>query len=392
MNITNVFSRNIAAYNTPKYRVMANKGGTRSSKTYSILQLLYLIARQSNEPLVISVVSESFPHLARGCIRDFEKIVRDEDEWNEKSWNRTNKVYKIGNSKIEFFSADQPAKVHGPSRDILYINECINISYETFRQLDIRTRKKIFLDCNPCFEFWLDVEVIPKETTYFIHSTYKDNIYLPKSQVSAIESYQADSEFWKVYGMGETGSKIGLIIQNWDAVNKFPEYVHSGKRYIGMDFGFTNHPTAIIDIYFADGQLWINELLYDIGYDNLMISNFLKDAGIPPETLIIADSAEPKSIHELRAAGWNIEPAHKPQDSVVNGLSILNRYKKNVTKSSLNVINEFRNYRWKIDIDGNPTNQPIKMFDHATDAIRYVCYNKLGTDGNIFNTKNIMWT
>ena len=378
MKATSVFSRNLEAYNEGK-RIIVNKGSTRSSKTWSTLQLLYIIAELSQTPRLISIVSESMPHLKKGCIRDFENMLRIEGKWNVKSWNSTDKIYKINESYIEFFSADQPGKVHGPARDILYINECINIPYETYRQLAIRTTETIFLDFNPCFEFWVDEKVLSRPESVLIHSTYQDNEYLTEAQVQEIESNKSDKEWWQVYGLGETGSKVGLILQNWDIVQSTPsEYK---QRWIGMDFGFTNDPTAIIDIRLSEGQLWIDELLFAQGYDNLQIAEHLSSIGLSKSIPIVADCAEPKSIREIRSFGWQVEPATKGRDSINQGIALLNRYQKHLTQRSTNVISEYRNYRWTTNEFGSPTNIPIDKFNHSIDAQRYVALNKLSKKG-----------
>lgn len=379
MNTTTVFDKNLKAYNYP-YRYIVNKGSTRSSKTYSLLQLLFFIAEYSDKPRVISIVSESMPHLKKGCIRDFKEILQKENKWNARQWNATDKIYRINNCIIEFFSADNPSKVHGPSRNILYINECINIEYEVFRQLAIRTTDTIFLDCNPCFEFWLDQKVLLNEDAILIHSTYKDNEYLTEAQVKEIESNRSDKNWWQVYGEGLTGSLKGSIMTNWEVVKEMP---HTYKnRWIGIDFGFTNDPTAIVDMRLSEGELWIDELLYDKGYDNMMISNTLRSYGIAQDIPIVADSAEPKSIREIRSQGWRVEPAQKGKDSIVTGISILNRYRKRITQRSTNIINEYRNYRWQTDINGETTNRPIDRYNHSIDAQRYVCLNKLMERGS----------
>lgn len=392
MKVTSVFSRNIEAYNRG-YRYIVNKGSTRSSKTYSQLQLLYLIAQTSKKHLIISVVSESMPHLKKGCIRDFQEILQKQGEWNPHNWNATDKIYKINNSIIEFFSADNPGKVHGPSRNILYLNECINIEYEIFRQLAIRTTETIFLDCNPCFEFWLDNDVlnvpenenmpdikISNPEAILIHSTYRDNEYLTKAQIKEIESNKHDESWWRTYGLGLTGILQGSIMKNWDIVNSMPDnYKH---RWLGIDFGFSNDPTAIVDIRLSEGELWIDELLYEKGYDNLMIADFLRKADIPKDIPIIADSAEPKSIKEISSFGWKVEPALKGKDSINTGLAILNRYKKHITNTSLNIISEYRNYRWQRDMNDKPLNKPIDRYNHSIDAQRYVCLNKLMQKNN----------
>lgn len=383
MQTTSVFGRNIEAYNAGK-RYIVNKGSTRSSKTYSILQLLWLIANLSARPRVISIVSESMPHLKKGCIRDLMDIVtREHGKWDLKAWNATDKVLKVRNSIIEFFSADDAAKVHGPSRDILYVNECINIEYETYRQLAIRTTETIFLDCNPAYEFWLDEKVLPQEDALLIHSTYKDNEFLSAAQVKEIEGNRGDKDWWTVYGEGKTGNRQGVVVRNWDIVNNMPDTYK--KRWLGLDFGFTNDPTAIVDIRLHGGELWINELLYDKGFDNPMIAAHLAEMGIPKDVCIVADSAEPKSIREIASQGWHIEPVHKGKDSIATGIAVVNRYRKHVTGNSLNVINEFRNYRWQNDTWGNTTNIPIDHYNHSIDAIRYVCLNKLMEKNTLLN-------
>lgn len=379
MKVTPVFERNLDAYNEG-YRYIVNKGSTRSSKTYSLLQLLYLIAQFSKRPLTISIVSESIPHLKKGCIRDFQDILKREGDWNENRWNATDYIYRVNRSIIEFFSADSAGKVHGPSRDILYVNECINIEYEVYRQLAIRTTGTIFLDCNPNFEFWLDEKILPLQEALLIHSTYRDNTFLNHTQIKEIESNKGDENWWHVYGEGLTGTMQGSVIQNWKIVQSLPATYK--KRWIGLDFGFTNDPTALVDVRLSEGELWIDELLYERGCDNLMISKILQQHDIDRSISIVADSAEPKSIQEIRSFGWRIEAANKGRDSISNGLEILNRYPKNVTQRSTNIINEYRNYRWQMDQFGNPSNRPIDRYNHSIDAQRYVCLNYLYQKNN----------
>jgi phage terminase large subunit len=373
MTTTHIFSKNVSAFNAG-YRAIVNKGSTRSSKTWSILQLLYTIAFFSTRPRVISIVSESLPHLKKGCIRDFRTMLENEGIWDENDWNATDKFYKVGKCTIEFFGVDTPAKVHGPARDILYINECINIEYETYRQLAIRTTETIFLDYNPCFEFWVDEKVLPLDGSTLIHSTYKDNNMLTAAQVKEIESNRdSDPDWWRVYGLGETGSMSGLIVKNWDIVPVMPE--SPKKRFIGVDFGYTNDPTAIVDIMLSEGEIWIDEIAYGKQLDNPEIARIIIErAGknIP----VVADSAEPKSIAEIRKAGIMIEPAQKGADSVNMGIGVMNRYRKHVTQRSLNIIKEYRNYRYVTDANGDATNKPIDKFNHSIDAQRYVFINK----------------
>lgn len=377
MKTTAVFEKNIKAYNAGA-RLIANKGGARSSKTFSILQLLLLIALKSPKPLLISVVSESFPHLKKGCLRDFCIILETEKmrEGVDYTYNRTDSIFKIGKCSLEFFSADSPGKVHGPQRDILFINEANHIPYEVYRQLAIRTAQTIFVDWNPAAEFWFEEENLNlKSDTVTLHSTYKDNGFLSPQQIREIESNKHNENWWRVYGLGLTGIYEGLIYSNWEQVNDVPAVVKSA--WCGLDFGFTNDPTSLIYVAVQGGELWIDELIYEPGLTNPAIANRAK--GTPAKSLqIVADSAEPKSIAELKTFGLWVEDAKKGPDSILHGIEILQRYKWNVTSRSLNVIQELRNYQWKTDKQtGRQLNIPVDGFNHALDAIRYVALNKL---------------
>lgn len=372
MYTTKVFSRNLEAFLDPNVRTIVNVGSTRSSKTWSELQLNYIIACNSKRPRLISFVSESMPHLKRGCIRDFERMLRDESLFDDQQWNSTDKIYTVGDSAIEFFSADQPGKVLGPARDILVMNECNRMPYETFRQLAVRTTEKIFLDYNPEEEFWVDEFVIPRKDTIVIHSTYLDNDMLSEAQVKEIESYRnTDPEWFNVYGLGLKGTRQGLIVNNWDIVKDMP--ADFKREFIGIDFGY-NDPTAVVHMRQSHGEIFIDELVYESGLDNPEIAAKINDYGLS-HVRIIADSAEPKSIHELHNAGLIVEPAQKGPDSIKLGIKIMNRYKKHYTERSLNLIKENRNYRYKQDMDGNSLNVPIDRFNHGKDAERYVFLN-----------------
>ncbi len=376
MKVSNVFARNITGYNDGA-RWLVNQGSTRSGKTWSLLQLLYLIASTARTPLLISIVSETLPHLRRGAIRDFKQMLQDEGLYNPKLWRESEKIYTTPNgSHIEFFSADSPAKVLGPARDILFVNECNNINYETVRQLAVRTRKTIFLDFNPREEFWAHTEILTRdEGVVFIKSTYLDNPFLTPEQVREIEANRHNKEWWQVYGLGEVGSREGLCLQNWDLVDELPRDYK--RRFFGLDFGFTNDPTTLIEVRVSGGELWVKEHLYAQGLTNPEIAKQIRLLDVP-DSPIVCDAAEPKSIEELRRFGVKrAEPAHKGADSIRIGLEIINRYRLHITKSSLNLIKEARNYKYKRDIDGNPLNEPIGYFNHAIDALRYACLNYL---------------
>jgi phage terminase large subunit len=336
---------------------------------------LYIIALKSKKPRIISIVSESLPHLKRGCIRDFENILKADDLWKDSAWNATDKIYHVNNCEIEFFGADMPGKVVGPARDILFINECINVPFDVYRQLATRTREKVFLDYNPLCEFWVDDKVLPATDSALIHSTYKDNDMLTAAQIAEIE-YQGslDENYYRVYILGETGSYEGLIIKNWDIVGEMVKDFK--KEYIGLDFGY-GAPTAAEHIRLSGGEVWIDEIIYETNLTNPDIAKRIKDAGLGRVT-VVADSAEPKSIKELQNAGLSVVPADKGKDSVRLGIQIMNRYKKHYTARSLGSIDENRKYQYMQNSNGDYTDKPIDKFNHAKDAERYVFLKYLG--------------
>lgn len=376
MDTTKVYSDLLAAYIDPNTRVIALKGGTRSGKTWAIMQLLDFIGRKSKSPRLISVVSETMPHLKRGAIRDFKNMLETEGAFVPGSFNETDKIYNYGRGKLEFFSADQPSKVHGPARQILYINECINVGWEVYRQLAVRTTEKIILDYNPAWEFWVDAKLKPRADVKILHSTYKDNDMLTAAQISEIESNRLiDPEWWKVYGEGETGSKAGLVVKNWDIVADLPPRAQWKKAFLGIDFGWSN-PTAVMLVVLGQGgEVWIDEILYARGVDNPEIAEAIKGAGLS-HLESICDKAEPKSIKELKTAGINAVPADSKDIKL--GIRVMNRYKKHYTKNSTGSISENRKYRYPQDDEGNYIEEePIKLHDHAKDAERYVFLNRL---------------
>lgn len=376
MQATYVYKQNLSAW-LERYRVIANKGGTRSGKTYSLVSLFISVAVAGKKVREIDIVSESMPHLKRGALNDFNEILDREQlvDGVDYESNLSDHVYTFNSgTKIRFFSSDDWGKVKGSKRDVLYINECNRIDYEIYRQLAVRTTECIFLDWNPDTEFWYELKgVQTKDSTKEIHSTYKDNPFLSDVQIAEIESNKDDENWWKVYGLGLTGRPQGVIYKRWEQVDAIPDYAELVGR--GLDFGFTNDPTAIVDVYRADGELWLDERCYRINLTNDKIAEFLR----PLPGCTVADSAEQKSIAEIKNYGvrW-IEPAIKGADSIRAGIQILQRYKMNVTKRSLNLINEIRNYKWKEDkITGELLNVPIDKYNHALDAVRYVALNKL---------------
>ena len=355
-----------------KKRVRIVQGGTSSSKTFSIIPLLiqYAIQTPNSE---ISIVAESIPHLRRGAIKDFIKIMNWVGNFKEDNWNKSNLIYNFSNgSYIEFFSADMPDKLRGARRDILFINECNNVSFESYQQLSIRTKKFIYLDYNPTNEFWVHTELLSDLNSDFVILTYKDNEALDKAIVSEIErakdkaltsSYWAN--WWNVYGLGQIGSLEGVIFNNWKQIDTIPN--DAKLLGTGIDFGYTNDPTAIIEVYKWNNQRILNEICYQTQLSNAQISKYITNR-LP----CYCDSAEPKSIAELRRLGLNATGVKKGADSINFGIQIMQEQDYLITKSSTNLINEFRKYSWDKDKrTGSQTNKPIDMFNHAMDAVRY---------------------
>lgn len=383
METTKVFSDIVAALTDPTVRIVALKGSTRSSKTWSALQVLNLAAAKSKKPRLISVVSETMPHLKRGAIRDFKNILEGDGVYNPNAWHDTDKTYSYKNGKLEFFSADQSSKVMGPARDWLYMNECINMSFDVYRQLSVRTTEKIILDYNPAYEFWVDSKILVRPDARLIHSTYLDNDMLTASQIAEIESNrEIDPEWWKIYGLGETGSKEGLVIKNWDIVAELPPRNTWKQVYIGVDFGWAA-PTAVMLIVLGErGEVYIDELLYGPNLDNPDIAAAIHDAGYS-DVEVIADAAEPKSIKDLRGLGINAVKSDNKEIEL--GIRVMNRYKKHYTARSLNTIEENRRYRYPKDENGNYGGVPIKANGHAKDAERYVFLNRLSNIASGFD-------
>ena len=350
-------------------RIRGISGGTSASKTISILLWLIDYA-QSTKNEMLSVVSETFPHLKRGAIRDFQNIMEAHKYWKVKNWNKTNSVYTFETgSKIEFFSADQPGKVRGPRRQVLFINEANNVSYETYTQLEIRTEKIIWLDWNPVQEFWWYEEVQPKQDVDFIILTYKDNEALGDDMIKALEVRKHNKNWWRVYGEGLLGEAEGRIYRDWQIIDSMPDFPHEAKlwRY-GLDWGYSNDPTAGVAVYKYDGGYILDEVLYQTRLSNSEVIDMFKNMD---RKLIIADNNEPKSIADLKMAGLMIMPCEKGKDSVLNGIQFVQDQRISITKRSLNLIKEYRNYLWMTDKDGKTINEPSDIFNHLMDALRY---------------------
>lgn len=353
-------------------RIRAVAGGTSAGKTISILQLLIDDAQSDKYPTLTSIVSESFPHLKRGAMRDFKNIMMEHGYWKDSLWNATDYVYTFeSGSRIEFFSADQPSKVRGPRRDRLFINEANNNPYETFDQLEVRTKEYIWLDWNPTSEFWFYERLLGDyEDMNFITVTYKDNEALDENIVRSIEARKGNSQWWRVYGLGLLGEVEGRIFTGWKTdIDEIPHEARLVKR--GLDFGYSNDPTAIVDIYEYNGGFILDEVLYRKGMTNSDIANHLKALN-NQDVLMIADSSEPKSIEELHRYGIYVMGANKGQGSINQGIAFMQSQRISVTKRSTNLIKEYRGYMWMKDKTTEETiNKAQDFANHLMDATRY---------------------
>lgn len=349
-------------------RIRGVSGGTSASKTISILIWLIGYAQTEHDKLV-SVVSETMPHLRKGAMRDFEQIMRGHGYWDDNRWNKTSSIYTFETgSIIEFFSADQPERIKGARRDVLFVNEANNITLETYTQLEVRTRSIIWLDWNPVSEFWWYTDILPNNDVDFIKLTYKDNEALEPSIVQSIESKRHNRLFWQVYGLGELGEAEGRIYTGWQSIDAVPHEARLERR--GLDFGYTNDPTAIISIYYYNGGFILDQELYRKGLSNKAIADVLNNLD-KPGTLVVADSAEPKSIDEITSYGVPIIATTKGRDSVAQGIQYVQQQQISMTKRSVDLIKEYRNYLWEVDKDGKIINTPQDYLNHAMDAIRY---------------------
>ena len=350
-------------------RIRVVQGGTSASKTISILLFLIGLAQSDKTPTITSIVAESIPHLKRGAMRDFKKILTTHKYWKDNNWNVQDSTYTFETgSKIEFFSTDNGDKLRGARRDRTFMNEANNCSFDAFEQLEVRTNEFTIIDYNPTNEFWAITEVLGKrDDAELVILTYKDNEACPPEIVKSIEQRRNRPGWWKVYGEGQLGEVEGKIYKDWQIIDTVPFEARLERR--GLDFGYTNDPTAIIDIYYYNGGYILDEVCYKKGMSNKDIADTIKV--FKDDVLVIADSAEPKSIDEIKEYNINIQPAVKGPGSLNQGIQFVQSQKISITKRSINLIKEYRNYLWLVDKDGKVLNIPDGGLDHALDAIRY---------------------
>lgn len=369
MNVTYTFEKLLAAFVDPKIRGVASKGGTRSGKTWATLQMFHILCTNSEKPLVISCVAATLPMVKRGMQRDFKTMLVTEGVWDENAFNKSEGTYTYPNGcMIEFFGVDNASKVHGSARDILFVNEAQGIPREIFRQLDIRTRKKVVIDFNPVRKFWGETEFVG-DRYVTIRSTYKDNPYLTKEQVGAIEKNRNDANWWRIYGEGETGGVEGNVYPSYEVIDEMPE-TYTG-RCLGLDFGFVNDPTAIVDIRFHGWDLYVDLLCYETGLLNSHIADYLT-GNMLNKLITVCDNAEQKSIVELQQRRIKAIPCVKGKGSVAGGIAQVKQFKLHITKRSVKLLDELDNYKWiKDESTDTYTNEAIDAWNHALDAMRY---------------------
>ena len=362
-------------------RICVLQGGTRSGKTYSILLgLIEFAYKNKGKGLYVTIARKTFPALRGTAMRDFFEILKKENLYDERLHNKSSSLYALYGNYFEFISVDQPARVRGRKRDILFLNECNEFGFEEYTQLALRTTYKIIIDFNPSEEYhWLYTQIIDadRDDVDFHVSTYKDNPFLEESTISEIERLkEVDENLWRVFGEGQRGVASETIFPSFNIIDSIPE--NASEIALGLDFGFSADPTSLVKVYKHDLDLYVDELIYEKGLTNQDIAHKIKDLGIDRSIEIYADSAEPKSIEEIfRMGGINIKPAKKGADSIRIGIDVLKRHKLNITKRSINAIKEFRNYKWIKNKNNEITNKPIDAFNHAVDAVRYVALNKL---------------
>ena len=365
--------------------IIVHQGGTSSSKTYSILQHLATVL-STNEDEVITVVGQDIPNLKVGAYRDFQNIIHSEPFFSQQiiNWNKSNRTFEsVTGSKIEFNSYKDDIDARSGKRTRSFFNEANGIPYDIFEQINMRTSIQTIIDFNPSARFWAHDRLFGREDVDWFVSTYRDNEFIQPRILEKILSYQptpeniargtANEYRWKVYGLGEVGRLEGLVFPDFQESPMPDDYKW---RVFGMDFGFTNDPTTLIEIRYAHGDLYWKEHIYQTGLTNPEIASEVKRLGFHKEK-IVADSAEPKSIEEIKRGGCYIIPAEKGRDSINQGIDAIKRYKCYIHSGSKNLIEEFSSYTWDKDRDGNPTNKPVDKFNHGIDAGRYALSKKI---------------
>lgn len=357
-----------------RHKIVVQQGGTRSGKTYNVLLFIIFEYCLKQRDKTITICRKTFPSVRATVMRDFITILRQYGLYREEHHNKSNSEYKLNNNLIEFISVDQPQKIRGRKRDILFINEANELDFEDWQQLVFRTQEKIILDYNPSDEYhWIYDKVLVRDDVEFYKTTYLDNPFLEKSIVKEIELLrETDEQYWQIYGLGLKGMSKATIFTYVEV----PHVPHdAGLVSYGADAGYTNDPSTLVSVYKKDHNLYIKEHLYRTMMTTRDLSDHFKEVIENKRSPIYFDAAEPRLIDELRRMGHNIQPSLKGRDSINAGIDLLKRYKIHVTSDSDNAIREFRNYKWLEDKTGKLTNKPVDKNNHIIDAVRYATYS-----------------
>ena len=368
---TNVVFKHLLKSNK---KIIVEQGGTRSGKTYNILLWIIFSYCTQNTNKIITICRKSFPSLRATVMRDFFDILKTHKMYNEINHNKSSSEYNLYNNLVEFISLDEPQKVRGRKRDVLFINEANELYFEDWQQLLFRTNQKIILDYNPSDEYsWIYDKVITRDDADFYITTYKDNTFLEQALIKEIERLkETDPQYWQIYGLGQKGVSKSTIF-NYEESN-----IPGDAEFLsmGVDYGYTNDPTAHISVYKKGHNLYAQEHLYKTMMTAEDIHSHFKLLNVG-DKIIYSDSSEPRLNDYLRRTGWNIRPTVKGRDSIIAGIDLLKRYKLYVTPNSKNLIQEFRNYKWSEDKTGKLTNIPIDKHNHLLDSLRYATFNIL---------------
>ncbi len=378
MYCTPVFTQLVEAAKDNRYIILY--GGSSSSKSVSVLQYLTLFAFKYKNKR-ITLTAESLPVIKKTIFADWKSIVMG-DLYDDSAFNKSEMTYTFPTGTIfQFIPADNPNRFHGLRQDIIYFDELFNINEQIYRQASIRTKLKVLSSFNPTASFWIKDDFDDVDTKV-LHSTYKDNPAVPNSVVDALKKMiKKDPNFARVYLEGQWGNLKGLIFKedvNWSIVDKMPDKYKNSV--IGLDYGFSVDPAAAVKMLYSNGEIYVDELLYKKNQLNSDLSKILN----PNNMRIVADSAEPKSIAEMKKLGSMVFPAQKGKDSINSGINLLKEFKLNVTSSSINLIKELRNYKWAEDNHGNQLNKPVDAWNHGLDALRYGVFDMM-------NKKNIFF-
>lgn len=373
---TTVFKRNFAELNDTSRRFIVNQGGSRSSKTYSLMQLVIVYCLTHPNKLV-SIVRKTFPSLRGTVMREFFELLRDLDIYRVARHHKTTNEYRFENgSVVEFFSVDDEQKLRGRKRDILWANEANDLTFEEFNQLNMRTTEKLFFDFNPSDdEHWL-YELVERDNSTLIKSTYTDNPFLSLDQVKEIEYLiNVDENWYKIYALGEKPIPNTRIYTHFGRYSQLPAKVDD--IVYGLDFGY-NHPTVLVKAYLCDGEVYIEEMLYDTKLTSIDIVQRFIELGVEKGKYIYADYARPEIIEELRRSGFNMKEANK---AVKEGINSVKTTKVYLDEKATNSWKEYKMYSWKTNGD-RILDEPIKMYDDAMDAIRYAIHSSKGKKYN----------